>query len=66
MFIIQKIVQILINFFKQKNVQIISNVIFCDQENGDVNCHIIIVNYQKGFNTKVFNTQMLQECKIWF
>jgi hypothetical protein len=53
-------------FVKQKNVQMTNNGIFCGQENGDVNCHIIKVNHQKGFNTKVFNTQMLQECKFDF
>ena len=53
-------------FVKQKNVQMTTNGIFCGQENGDVNCHIIKVNHQKGFNTKVFNTQMLQECKFDF
>ena len=50
-------------FVKQNNVQMSEGNIFCGQEYGDVNCHIIIVNHQGGFNTKQFNTQMLQECK---
>ena len=53
-------------FTKQKNVQMSSNGIFCGQENGDVNCHIIKVNHQGGFNTKIFNTQMLENCKSDF
>ena len=53
-------------FVKQKNVQMSTNGIFCGQENGDVNCHIIKVNHQGGFNTKTFNTQMLEKCKSDF
>ena len=53
-------------FIKQTNVQMSTNGIFCGQENGDVNCHIITSNYQKGFNSKTFNVQMLQECKYNF
>ena len=51
---------------KQKNVQMSTNGIFCSQYNGDVNCHIIKVNHQGGFNTKIFNTQMLEKCKSDF
>ena len=40
--------------------------IFCGQENGDVNCHIIGFKFQGGFSTKTFNVQMLQNCKSDF
>ena len=53
-------------FVKQEKVQMSTKGIFCGQENGDVNCHIITVKHQGGFNTKVFNVQMLQECKSDF
>ena len=53
-------------FIKQGNVQMSTNGIFCGLENGDVNCHRIIVNYNAGFTTKVFNIQMLQRCKSTF
>ena len=53
-------------FIKQKNVQMSTNGIFCGQEGGDVNCHIIKVNHQGGFNTKIFNTQMLENCRSDF
>ena len=53
-------------FIKQGNVQMSTNGIFCGLENGDVNCHRIILNYNAGFTTKVFNIQMLQECKSTF
>ena len=53
-------------FVKQKNVQSAKGGIFCGQEKGDVNCHKISVTFQKGFNTKTFNTQMLQKCKLNF
>jgi hypothetical protein len=43
-----------------------TNGIFCGQENGDVNCHKITVKHQGGFNSKEFNTQMLQNCKSDF
>lgn len=53
-------------FIKQNNVQMSTNGIFCGQDNKDVNCHIIKVNFQGGFNTKVFNIQMLEKCKSDF
>ena len=53
-------------FIKQNYIQMSSNGIFCSIENGDVNCHRIIINYNAGYATKVFNIQMLQECKSTF
>jgi hypothetical protein len=50
-------------FKKHKSVQMSTNGIFCDTEKGDVNCHKITATFQKGFNTKKFNIQMLQQCK---
>ena len=50
-------------FIKQKNVQMSTGGIFCSQEKGDVNCHKISANFQKGFKDKKFNIQMLQKCK---
>ena len=50
-------------FKKHKNVQMSTNGIFCDTEKGDVNCHKITATFQKGFNAKTFNIQMLQQCK---
>ena len=53
-------------FVKQNNVQMSKGNIFCGQENGDVNCHIIGFKFQGGFSTKTFNVQMLQNCKSDF
>ena len=52
-------------FIKQNYVQN-KQSIFCGQEFGDVNCHILKVNYNGGFNTKTTNVQVLQECKSVF
>ena len=40
--------------------------IFCGQENGDVNCHKMRFAFNGGFTNKIFNVQMLQECKSIF
>ena len=53
-------------FVKQTGAQMTTNGIFCTHEDGDVNCHIMKFKYQGGFTTKVFNTQMLQNCKTDF
>ena len=53
------------HFIKQIYTQS-SNDIFCSIENGDVNCHKIIVNYNAGYHTATLNIQMLQECKSTF
>ena len=53
-------------FIKQNNVQMSPGDIFCGQENGDVNCHKISATFEKGFSSKIFNIQMLQECKLDF
>ena len=52
-------------FISQNYVQN-KDFIFCGQEYGDVNCHILKVNYNAGFNTKISNVQMLQGCKSVF
>lgn len=52
-------------FIRQDYVQN-KDFIFCGQEYGDVNCHILKVNYNAGYNTKITNVQMLQECKTVF
>ena len=53
-------------FVKHYGAQMSTNGIFCTHEDGDVNCHIMKFKYQGGFTTKVFNTQMLQNCKADF
>ena len=53
-------------FIKQNNVQMTTNGIFCSQEDGDINCHKMAFNFNGGFTTKIFNIQMLQECKSIF
>lgn len=52
-------------FIKQNFVQNTKSI-FCGQEFGDVNCHLLKFNYNAGFNTKTTNVQMLQECKSNF
>ena len=53
-------------FVKHFGVQMTTNGVYCTHEDGDVNCHIMRFKYQGGFTTKVFNMQMLQNCKTDF
>jgi hypothetical protein len=53
-------------FIKQNNVQVVKNQFFCSEEFGDINCHKMTFNFNGGFSTKMFNVQMLQDCKSLF
>ena len=54
-------------FIKHSNIQMAySKRIYCSQDIGDVNCHKMKFNWNGGFSTKIFNIQMLQECKSIF
>jgi hypothetical protein len=53
-------------FIKQNNIQLTTNGIYCSEEDGDINCHKMAFNFNAGFTTKIFNVQMLQECKSLF
>ena len=54
-------------FIKHSNLQMeYSHRIYCSQDLGDINCHKMAFNWNGGFTTKIFNIQMLQECKSIF